>query len=275
MANLSVTTAWNETTAFVGRESRLLFPLAFMLASLPMAVVGAIMPQSGPNQAPEGGLWLILLPIALLVGLIGNLAISYLALRPATSVGEAIGRGLQRFLPLVGAVLLLMIAGAVLLLIVAIVTVMLVPGAATQGASGTPGPAMLAAIGLTMIILVPFLLFFGARLMPMTPVAAAENGNPFAILARSWALTSGHTLKLIGLLLLVGITVSILSFAVESIAGLAVMATVGSIQPGSTGAFLVQLVLAAMNMVVTAFVTVLIARIYAQLAGTDQAGVFV
>lgn len=274
MANLSITTAWNETTAFVRRESRLLFPLAFMLVSLPMAVVGALMPQPEPNQAVEGGLWLILFPVALLVGLIGNLAISYLALRPATSVGEAIGRGLQRFLPFLGAVLLLVVAGMVLLFAVAIVVVMLVPGAATQGASGTPGPAMLTAIGLTMIIMLPALLMFGARLAPMTPLTAVEDVNPFAILRRSWALTAGHTLKLIGVLVLVGITVSILSFAVESIAGIAVIAATGSTQAGSTGAFLVQLVLAAVNMVVTAFVTVLIARIYAQLSGAGQAGVF-
>lgn len=276
MANLSVTTAWNETTAFVGRESRLLFPLAFMLVSLPMAVVGAIMPQPAPGQTVEGGLWLVLLPVALLVGLIGNIAISYLALRPATSVGEAIGRGAQRFLPFLGAVLLLVVAGMILLFVVAMVMVMVVPGAAAQSAGGTPGPATVAAIGLTMLVLLPVLLFFGARLAPMTPVAAAEDGNPFTILSRSWALTSGHALKLIGLLLLIGLTVSILSFAVESIVGLAMLAAFGSIAPGSTGAFLVQLVLAALNMVVTAFVTVLVARIYAQLSGSsDQAaGVF-
>jgi hypothetical protein len=274
MANLSITTAWNETTAFVGRESRLLFPLAFMLVSLPMAAVGAIMPQPAPGQAVESGPWLLLLPVALLVSLIGNIAISYLALRPATSVGEAIGRGAQRFLPFLAAVLLLMAAGMILLFVVAIVMVVVVPGAVAQGAGGVPGPAMLTAIGLTMLVLLPLLLFFGARLTLMTPVAAAEDGNPFAILARSWALTSGHTPKLIGVLLLVGLTVSILSFAVESVVGLAAVAALGSTAPGSTGAFLVQLVLAGLNMVVTAFVTVLIARIYAQLTGSTQAGVF-
>lgn len=274
MANLSITTAWNETTEFVRRESRLLFPLAFMLVSLPMAVVGAIMPQPAPGQTVEGGLWLVLLPVALLVSLIGNIAISYLALRPATSVGEAIGRGAQRFLPFLGGVLLLVAAGMILLFVVAMIMVVVVPGAAVQGAGGVPGPAMLTAIGLTMLVVLPLLLFFGARLTLMTPVAAAEDGNPFSILARSWALTSGHTLKLIGVLLLVGLTVSILSFAVESVVGLAALAALGSTAPGSTGAFLVQLVLAGLNMVVTAFVTVLLARIYAQLSGSTQAGVF-
>ena len=81
MAKLSISTAWAETVAFVQRESRLLFPLAFMLISLPFALLGIVVPQPEPGQMPEVGPWLVLVLVALLVSMIGNVAISYLALR--------------------------------------------------------------------------------------------------------------------------------------------------------------------------------------------------
>ena len=39
MANLSVTGAWNETMAFMKRESGLVLPIAFLLVALPAAYV--------------------------------------------------------------------------------------------------------------------------------------------------------------------------------------------------------------------------------------------
>lgn len=275
MANLSITTAWNEASAFVARENRLLFPLAFMLVSLPVALVGLLTPQpAAPGVAPAAGLWLLLLPIALLVTTVGNLAISYLALKPATTVGEAISHGLRRLLPLVGAALLLFLIFLIAIMAIAVVMVMLVPGAASGAAAGVPSPALETATGLTLLVLLPFMLFFGARLMLLNPVTAAEAGGPIAILSRSWALTRGHTWKLIGFLLLSGIAISIVSLAVQSILGLLFIALTGSVQPGSTGALVILVVMAAVNMVVVAYFASLVARIYVQLAGSDAGNVF-
>src|SRR5688572_25228939 len=106
MARLSITTAWNESAEFVRREARLLFPVAFLLVSLPGLVLQLAMPAVEPGQATPPGPWLALLPVALSLGLIGTLAISFLALRPGASVGEALQRGLRRFLFLLGASLL-------------------------------------------------------------------------------------------------------------------------------------------------------------------------
>src|SRR5262245_35479401 len=108
MAQLSITTAWNETVEFVKREGRLIFPLAFMFVALPSALLEVLAPAPPlPGQLPEPGAWALLLPVILVTSLIGNLAISYLALRPNTSVGEAISRGARRFLSLFGAFVLI------------------------------------------------------------------------------------------------------------------------------------------------------------------------
>lgn len=275
MANLSITTAWNEASTFVSREARLLFPLAFMLVALPMAVVGALAPQpQTPQEVSQPGLWFGLFLAAALMGVVGNLAISTLALRPGQSVGEAIGRGFRRFPSLLGAILLLMLAGMALFFIAAIIMVMLVPGAASSASAGVANPALAAATGLVILLLLPVLLYFGARLAPMTPLAAAEDTGPIGVLSRSWTLTRGHALKLVAFLIVIGLTAGVISFAVQAIAGLAAMAATGSIQPGTTGAFVVQLVLAAVNTVVATYITCTIAFIYAQLSGTRGAEVF-
>ena len=81
MANLSITTAWNETAAFVQREARLLFPIAFLLIALPGAMLQALMPAAGARPAarsPAPGS--LLIPVLILASMIGKLAISYLAL---------------------------------------------------------------------------------------------------------------------------------------------------------------------------------------------------
>lgn len=276
MASLSVTQAWNETAEFVKRESGLLFPLAFMLIALPLALMEVFTPvPAAPGEMPPAGLWLLLFPIAMVASLIGNVAISHLALRPGVSVGEAIGRGARSFPSLLGAFLLLMIAAAIAFFVVTMIMVMIVPGAIADAQSGAVTGAIATATLLTLLAMLPLMLFFWARLMLMTPVAAAEQAGPIALIARSWALTRGHALKLVGFMLLVLILVMVVSLAVQAVAGLLFALVAGPPEPGSTSRLLVTLVMAGVNTVITACLTSFIARIYARLAGGGEERVFV
>ena len=276
MAQLSITQAWNETAAFVKQEGRLLFPLAFMLVAFPVAVMEAFTPApAAPGEMPSAGAWLLLFPLAMIAGMIGNLAISCLALRPGTSVGEAIGQGARSFLSLLGAALLLMIAGMLAFLVIAMVMVAATPGAIADAQSGVASGAVATATVLTMLALLPLLLFFGARLMLMTPIAVAEKAGPLKLIGRSWSLTRGHVWKLIGFLILIGILVMVVGAAVQAVAGLLFALVAGPPEPGSTSSLLVILVMAGVNTVVTAYLTSLVARIYAQLSGGGREQVFV
>ena len=51
MANLSITTAWNETASFVQREARLLFPIAFLLIALPGGLFQMMLPATVPTTS--------------------------------------------------------------------------------------------------------------------------------------------------------------------------------------------------------------------------------
>jgi hypothetical protein len=275
MPSLSITRAWNETAEFVRKEAGLLLPLAFMLVALPVALVEAVAPPPVmPGQAPPAGAWLALIPVVLLTSMIGNLAISYLAIRPGTSVGEAIGRGARRFLPLLAVAVLLMIAGAVAFFVAAMVMVILVPGAVEQAQGGVAGGAMATATVLTLVVLLPLLIYFGARLMLMTPIAAGEETGPIGLIRRSWALTRNHVWKLIAFMILVGITVGVVSGVIQMLAGILFALLLGPPEPGSTSALLVTLVMAAVNTVMTAYLGTFVARIYVQLAAGGEERAF-
>jgi len=269
MASLSITTAWNETVELVRREAALLLPVSFLLLALPSALMEAAAPQPGATQVSP--IWLLLFLVAMLTGFIGNVAISYLALRSGVSVAEALRRGVTRLPSLLGAAVLVGIAFLFLFIAAAIVAVLIVPGAMAAAESGaTTVPALIGAVLIAILIVLPFGLYFGARLMVMTPIAAVEPGNPFELIGRSWRLTAGHVWKLIGFLILVGVLIGVLRLAIAAVAGILFALVAGRVEPGSTSQWLVIVVMALVNMVVAAYFTSLVARIYAQLAGDNE-----
>lgn len=269
MARLSITTAWNETVAFVKAEGRLLFPLAFMAVALPAAAVRALVPVVPAGEAPPAGPWLAAAIVALILAAIGYLAISYLALRAGASVREALVRGATRMPLLIAAGILIGCGLVALAFLISIVVTLAVVGAA-GGASAPPGTAEMGRVaGILLLILAPILLFVFARLLPLTPTVAVEAGGPFALLARSWRLTAGYSLKLMAFVAVLFALSLVLQIAVEAVFGSLFILTAGPAAPGSISSILTLLVMAALQTVLVAYLGTLVARIYAQLAA-DQ-----
>ena len=270
MANLSISTAWNETAEFLKREAGLILPIAFLLIAVPGALMQILMPEPAtPGAIPEAGAWLLIFPVAIIASMIGTIAISTLALRPGTSVGEALQRGMRRFIMLFLASLLLGIVFA----LIAIPLFLVIAGGAVF-AGGLDPAAVAGPIVLVMLILFVILLALWVRLMLMTPVAAAEEVGPVAIIQRSWNLTSGRFWKLLGFALLLMIVGIVIVFAITAIIGILIFALAGSPEPGSTSMILMTIVSALLQSVLSAVFVTMIARIYAQLAGTPPAEVF-
>ena len=269
MANLSISTAWNETAEFVKRESGLILPIAFLLIAVPGALLQILMPEPpAPGELPAVGAWLLIVPIAFVASMIGTIAISTLALRPGTSVGEALQRGLRRFIPLFLASLLLTIAAAIIAL-----PLVFVLGGAAVAAGGDPA-AMAGSILLVLLILSVIFIAFWVRLMLMTPVAAVEEAGPVAIIQRSWGLTRGHFWKLLGFALLLMVVGAVVVVAITAIFGILIAVLAGRPEPGNTSMILMTIVSALLQSVLSAVFVTMIARIYAQLAGTTQAELF-
>jgi hypothetical protein len=259
MLNLSISSVWNETAAFVKREAGLLFPIALALIAVPAAFLQMFVPQPTPGETPEPGSWMLLFIPVMLLSALGSLTLSVLALRPGTSVREAFGMAGARLIPLLLALLVVMIAFVLLFVVFAVI-------AAAAGMS--PGVILLlTALGTAAA------LYLWARLMLVTPVAAAEPVNPMAILRRSWALTGNHVWKLLAFLVLVMIAMLVVTLAVGAVLGILVVLVAGTPEPGSLSAFLVLLLGAVVNAVIVTYFTVMIARIYAQLAGPATSGI--
>jgi hypothetical protein len=263
MAGLSINSAWNETMAFMAREGRLVLPVGFMLIAFPGALVQAAMPAAAPNQLPEPGAWLLLVPLAIVATLIGNLAISLLALRPGASVGEAIQHGLRRSPVVLGAALLVGLASA----LVMVPVIVLAAGAAV--ALGNPGLAAIA--GLPMLAL---LVFLWTRLLMLNPIGAMERLGPVAILRRSWALTKGYFWRLLGFLILLLVVAMVASAAVGTVGGILVVLLAGPPEPGSLSFYLVLILSTLVQAALSSIFAVMVARIYAQLAPPDRTPVF-
>lgn len=272
MANLSITKAWNESMEFLRREARLVLPVAFLLISLPGAVMQYMMPAAAPGQPPDlaammEGLKtvLLLLPVVIVLSLIGTIAITYLAIKPGRSVGEALQAGGRRFLLLLAASLLLGLGAAVILAPLFLLFGVYAPGM-------PPGGLIALAVLAYLILLVAVLV----RLMLITPVASGEEAGPIAMITRSWALTTGHFWKLLGFLIVFWITALIVIMVISIILGILIALIAGLPAPGTFPAFLMLLCSAALQAVLTSVYATVIARIYVQLAGdgTDQGAVF-
>ena len=262
MRRLSITTAWNESAEFLKDHFGSLFTIAVAFIALPQVALQALGPAAAtaPGATPEPGLWLILLPVVLVLGIAGSLTISTLALGRETVVGDAVRHGFRRFLPMLGTVLLLLAAATLLLVPLGMLSG-IQPGDLTA-----PAPARAGRIALVLLLVLAAGLFFAVRLLLLTPVAAAEPVGPVAIITRSWALTRGHFWKLLGFVALITVAASVVTMVATMITGLIVALIAGPPDPGSVSSLVVLLVAGLINAAFIVVMTTLVARIYVQLA---------
>lgn len=265
MSNLSISTAWDESKAILAREGRLLMSVALALVALPSLVAGLVNPSGLGDSSGTVTTDLIVIA-ASLVTVAGQLALIRLALPPSLSVGEAIGHGFRR-LPVYFVSALIMIAGFVLLAI---------PFAAVAVALGEPLDSVAAATSLGFVALaflyVVAVFLVAVRLILSSAVASAEPIGPIAILKRSWALTAGHWLRLLGFVLAFVVGAMILFLAVVGAVGVVAGLVLGPIDPMSASALIVALVQALITAALTIVFTTMLARIYAQLSGREAVG---
>lgn len=269
MAALSISRAWVDTKARIASDGRLFARVAAALLLLPQAVIVVLAPPAELSGV-EPPSWVNLLALAAgLIGIIGQVAIIRLALVPATSVGEAISHGLKRFLPVLGAVLILMCA-----VFLALVPLMLMFGllGALTGAESEAGAG---SVAIAAILVLAAAIFIGARFLMLMPVATAEAGGPLHIIKRSWSLTSGSYMRLLGFMILIVIAAVVVVVAIQLVLGSLLSLVFGDIEPLSLGALAYALLFGAIQAGLAIIVSVMLARIYLQLSGDEALDVTV
>ena len=203
---------------------------------------------------PPPGAWMIVWLITVLVAIVGQIALTRLALANRSTVGDAISHAARRTPVYFAGQLIWLIPFAIGLLLV------------MPGVQHKSGPASLA-----FLIGFCFFVYISIRMLLTAVVASQEAVGPVALLQRSWNLTAGSWLRLFGFFVLFVIGAGILMLATLTVVGLLVKAISGDLEPFSLGALLVslatQIVLAAVYVVLMAMV----ARLYAQAAGGEPA----
>lgn len=261
MSHLSISKAWDETRAVIAHDSRLLTSLALALVALPAAITALINPRGMTDASTPFWVDLVVL-VASLVVLAGQLALIRMALGPAITVASAIQHGFRRMpVYLVTAIILIC-----LLLVAAIpfVLVLIVAGVRMESEAQLAASPAFWAVAMLYFV---FLCWIGVRMLMSSAVASGEPVGSLAIIRRSWELTAGHFWRLFGFLLLFFIAAGIAVVSLGSVVGLLVTQFLGPIEPMTVSALAVALVQALAQAVMTTLLAVMLARIYVQLAG--------
>jgi hypothetical protein len=266
----SISKAWDESSTILKRDGKAIWTVALALIAMPFTLLTLLAPSSaaamdGAAASTQPSFLSLIITIVLLTA---TLAITVIALRPQSTVGEAIKEGARKTLAMIGAYLLVWIPLFIVLTILAMVMIgaNADPEALQSSLAAGSWPASLTKFLLVCIVIA---LMIGIKLMMMTPVAAAETGNPLKIVSRSWRLTQGHFLKLLGFTLLFVLAAVIALSAVIFIFGGIVIAVFGQPEAMTVGALFTGLVMGLCYAGFMAVYAVMIARIYVQLASPE------
>ncbi len=260
---LSIGKAWEEASAFLGREAKLVAPVALATFALPAILAKWAFPQGGTG----GGGGLIML-LVLLLALVGQMTIVLLVNGWRGSIGEAMAQAARRLPVLIAALAI------VFLPIIAIATLAiggaLVGAGITDPAAVTPQvmatmPAFLWGIFLFSLLMI----FLGVRMFPVSAIAASESVGPVAALKRSWRLTRGVFFRLLALVLLLGLIALVLDWAVTAVVGSGAALATGEPRPFNTSALLIALAVGFVGALVSSVSAAMAGRVYAQLAAPE------
>ena len=258
MAKLSISKAWDEVRAIIARDGGLLMTIALALFVLPGVVSELVTPEAPAGEFPPAGYWTIVTIIALLVALVGQLAVIRLGTGSRATVGEAIGAGARRAPSYFAASLLwllpFLLVGASLLGIVA------------RDPENISAPAT---VGLLLLLCA--MVYFAMRMLMTSAVASNETASPLAIVRRSWELTRGHWLRLLGFFLMFLFGALVVVAAVGAITGIIVELVLGGTEPMSVGALFSALITQIVGAAVSVLLMLMVARIYVQLTGDRSA----
>ena len=259
MTKVSIGQAWEETSKLLASERRLLVPIALAFLVVPVTLGGLAAPNSAPTD-PAPALSVITV-VTLLLGLVGRLALSLLATGRQGKLADLIIRSGKRLIPLVVALAIVVVPLAAMFYGVD----QLMPAPGSDPASVPAGQALTAAV--LVFVLLALLLLAAARLiLPVVPAAAVEDLGPIALLKRSWDISRGNFWRLLVVVMLVGIAALAFLFAAQAVVGSIATLSLGKPVAWSVSRLVVALASAVTQAVVVTVGSVLVARIYVQLA---------
>ena len=261
---------WDRTMDVLRGRSGILTRLAILFLLIPGVVSAAVSSAVTPNT-PLALVASLVSLVASIILIAGVLAITAVASDPAVDAHRATRVAFARLLPALGAIALI---GLVLFVVLIPITLLIMHAGATfNPATGrfdlmrASGSALnlAGAIGLLALILG---LWLTAKIAPLFAVIVNERRGLGAF-GRSFRLTRGSTLRLIGVIILYGIVVIVAVMAATLVSGVIARLLLGPDAPGGV-AFVTGLASTAVTALLTVVQSVFYARFYVAAREQDE-----
>jgi hypothetical protein len=268
-------TVWDRTVEVLKGRANILVPIAIVSLFLPSVVntgLAAFGP-TGTGGAGTGGVALLGMVVALavlLANIWGQLAMLAVATHPATTRADAGRQATARLLPALGVILALGVLFA--LALVPVVGAIMSAGVdLTRGSVSVQSlpPGVSGFVGLYSLVLLVVAFVVGARLILLNPVILNERRGLGAVM-RSFRLTRGLTLKIVGVMILFAIVLLIPMLAVQAVVGVIARLILGADSLPAI-AFLAGTAGAAVTSLFSVVAAAFTAQLYVAVAGDDRA----
>lgn len=248
--------AAEQTGSFMRREGGLVLPVAFATFGVAFILLSLIMPEPTDRASMQSGLWALgAFPLFFFM-MAGQVAISYLVLRPGVSVRDALGAAMKRIPTIVGVVFLLILGLFGVAMVLSLVSVML---GAVMGAS------IEATAALVTLVVLAVMAWLAARLLLLWPLLADKREGVRQSLKQAFRLSKPYFWKFLAVVIVSTIVISLGLGAVQMGLG-SVLLIVGRLVGAEGAALLLTVILVALlSAAVQAFIAVLLANLYRQL----------
>lgn len=269
---VSMGTVWDRTAEFLSDNLGTVLPVALGAMFVPAAISGSLSGlQQGAAPGLAAGLGLATLLLAI-ISFWGQLAITALALDPA--IGRGAASVAARRLPAALLVMIVLFLAA-FLLVIPVGVILALSGADLSSAASGAMPQVPAAavlwVTLYVLVLLVLALWLCARLVLLLPVIAGEKAM-FGAVPRSWTLTRGSALKIVGVLILYFIVAFVAYLAATTAFGAIITLVAGRGEEGlSLSMVLTVIVGGAVSTAFTVLGTAFTAKLYLALRAAREA----
>lgn len=261
MPKISLNGASEQATGFFRREAGIVLPVAFATFGLGMLLVTLVTPASPAPEQVEPGAWMLAVIPAALAGVIGQLAISLLVLRPGVSVGEALRGAFGRLPRALVVVLLIMVAAMAGMLVLSLVLGLV---------AYATGASTISLTTLAVLLVTLAMIWFAARLLLVWPMLADREQGAVPTFRAAWALSKGSSGRLVAALVLFGLVYVVVTGAVQLVFGSIFLLLGRAIGADAAAAFLAAVIVALVASALQALWAVFVTFLYRGVAGSTN-----
>ena len=258
---VKMSTVWDRTAEFLTDNLGAILPIALLAYLVPFSITGSFEPIR-INAETQLAVTLQLVSLAFsILAVWGSLTIIAMTLGTDASAAGAVGA--RRLVPAL--VVALVVVVAMIALLAPVLLLLLAAGtdlmALSRGDLNQITPASAGIVALYSLVAFPVLVWLTARLVLLNPLIVAEKRMLDAI-PRSWNLTRGLTMRVIGVTLLYFLVSGVAVLATQMVFGSIFRLVAGPAEGLSLSGVLTSVMVAAVQTGFTVIVPVFTANLY-------------